>query len=123
MHFHNGTTGSEQKFDRYSEAQDRQFEHAAFADVKERMLPINRSPEMTAAQERAKELRTRLASLEDWGRTVAGWAATWRNNGLDVAGVTVALDEAVRAVKSAQVKVHAEQMAVGVVIQDLQGVK
>jgi hypothetical protein len=121
MHFHNGTTGSEREFDRYSEAQDRQFEHAKFADVKERMLPINRSPEMTAAQERSKELRTRLASLEDWGRTVAGWASAWRNNGLDVAAVTVALDEAVRAVKSAQVKVNAEQMAVGVVIQDLQG--
>jgi hypothetical protein len=36
MHFHNGTTGSTEKYDRYSEAQDRQFEHAKFADVKER---------------------------------------------------------------------------------------
>jgi len=42
MHYHNGTTGSTEKYDRYSEAQDRQFEHAAFADVKERFAsPTN----------------------------------------------------------------------------------
>jgi hypothetical protein len=123
MIFHTGTTGSEREFDRYSEAQDQQFDHAKFAERKERFLPINRSPEMTAAQERAKELRTRLASLEDWGRTVAGWASAWRNNGLDVPAVTVALDEAVRAVKSEQVKVLASQMEVGVEINNLQGAK
>jgi hypothetical protein len=37
--------------------------------------------------------------------------------------VTVALDEAVRAVKSEQVKVLASQMEVGVEINNLQGAK
>lgn len=123
MIHHNGTSGSEAKTDRWHDAQDRQWEHARFADVKERFLPISRSPEMTAAQQRAAELRTRLASLEAWQRTVAGWASTWRNSGLDVPGVTVALDDAVRAVKSEQVKVLASQMEVGIEINNLQGVK
>jgi hypothetical protein len=119
---HNGTTGSEYKFDRYSEAQDRQFDHAARADAKERMLPLNRSPEMSAAQQRAAELRTKVHLLETWLGHVGVWAATWRNNPLDIPGVTAGLDDALKAIKSEQVKVHAEQMKVGVEIQDLQGV-
>jgi hypothetical protein len=52
MHYHNGTTGSEQKYDRWGEAQDRQFEHAKFADVKERFA----SPKNYAEADRLAEM-------------------------------------------------------------------
>lgn len=36
MIYHTGATGSEREFDRYSEAQDQQFDHAAKEERKER---------------------------------------------------------------------------------------
>jgi hypothetical protein len=117
---HNGTTGSERKFDLYSEAQDRQFAAERQDELKERMLPMNRSPEMTAAQQRAAELRTRLAQLEAWQRHVADWSSAWRNNPLDIPGVTAGLDAAMKAINSEQVKTYKEQMSVGVEINNLQ---
>lgn len=120
MIYHNGTTGSEHKFDRWTEAQQKQNEYAVREVAKERYLPINRSPEMDAAQERRKALQQREAALQAGLGDVLDWVARWRSKGIDVPGVTVALDE---AVKAEQVKVLASQMEVGIEINNLQGAK
>jgi len=98
-------------------------ERADRIEQRYRVSPSTSPPELTAAQLRAKELRTRLAMLEAWQRTASGWAGSWRNSGLDIPSVTVGIDATLRALKAEQEKLHEEQMGVGFLIQKLQGSK
>lgn len=122
MIYHTGTTGSEAKYDRWNEAQDKQFEHAARTSTLERFLPRIITPEMDALQVRRKELQTRMKTLEVCLRDAIDQANRWRSTGIDAASVTVGHDATVLAIKAEIQKTYEEQMGVGGEISKLQGV-
>lgn len=78
--------------------------------------------EISAAQRRAKELQTRMTTLETCHREAISQAKRWRNTEIDAPGVTVGHDATILAIEAEIQKTLAEQMTTGFEIQKLQGV-